>query len=80
MKGKNRRTQFITILAFLGGLNVDRPAPSADACPMCGHSEKYPTGECSNCGVYKCKTCEKHHIGNPAQRCNGMGVEIPGAA
>lgn len=77
---KNRRTAFVTVLALLGGMQPREPGPvSPNACPMCGRTGKFDTGECSFCGVYKCKTCEKHHLGNPAQPCNGMGVDIPGA-
>lgn len=67
-----------TLVAILTMLTNPTPPPvlSENACPMCGHEGKYDTGECSFCGVYKCNTCEKHHLGNPAQPCNGHGVDL----
>ena len=38
---------------------------------------KAPTGECSHCGTYICKTCEKMHLGDATKACPGDGVPVP---
>lgn len=50
-------------------------APS-NPCLFCGRNEKASTGECANCGLYKCSTCDRHHYGEPRE-CPGRGVTIP---
>lgn len=77
MTSTQRRMLLVNLLTVLTN-PPPPPVPSKDACPLCGHSSKYDTGECSHCGTYQCKTCSKYHIGDPAQVCNGHGVEILG--
>lgn len=74
-RSARRRAAFVTVLAMLGDLpREERPK---DGCPICGKSSKAFTGECSYCGTYICKTCEKMHYGDATQACPGQGIAVP---
>lgn len=74
-RSARRRAAFVTVLALLGELpREERPRTG---CPICGKADKAPTGECSHCGTYICKTCEKMHLGDATKACPGDGVPVP---
>lgn len=80
MGNRKRRTSAL-LIAILTALTT--PAPPEEkvegACPMCGHSGKFDTGECNFCGVAQCTECKKYRIGPVAQPCRGfcINLEIP---
>lgn len=68
----------VSILAMMASLCEEADA-NESGCPICGNHSKNETGECSHCGTYRCKECNKYHIGDPSWKCTEEGVDIPDA-